>query len=334
MEILSIIFAGLGSSSFILQVFGIFRKLRLPGFDSRMNLSHSDEETNMIACLLLSTGSPIFHVMTNMKNSEENEDNTQTLPAGYLIQRRRLSGSEKAIGVVRFYGFMVFPEQVLIVVLPCVLHMLIRSPGKTFLFSSIVDRIQETLPNAQVVYFYCKHDEPRKTNCNDILRTLIAQILNLNPTSSQYLYDNMIGSVERHPSSTSDLCFNMLEKLAVHHEQLFIGIDGLDECRESERQLILQKIHNILQNSHDSRNIRVFLTSRKEKDIDLSLRSAHRLEIRHYHLEKDIMGYVQVRVQHLSKKFLIHVEHQKGIVADITTRSHGMCILRRRGYRS
>jgi hypothetical protein len=189
-------------------------------------------------------------------------------------------------------------------------------------------------PNAQVVYFYCKHDEPCRTNANDILRTLIAQILNLNPTCSQYLYDNVIGSVERHPSSTSGLCFNMLEKLAVHHEQLFIGIDGLDECGEPERRVILHMIHKILQSSQNSRNVRIFLTSRKEKDIDVSFRSAHRLEIRHYHLEKDIMGYVQVRVQHLSKKFSICVEHQKRIVADITKRSHGMCVLWRRGFQS
>ena len=116
----------------------------------------------------------------------------------------------------------------------------------------------------------------------------------------------------------------MLEKLAIHHEQLFIGIDGLDECGESERQMVLQMIHNILQGCHMSRNVRVFFTSRKEKDITDSLSSAHRLEIRHYHMEKDIMGYVQVRVQHLSKKFSIQVEQQSRVVADITTRSHGI----------
>lgn len=118
----------------------------------------------------------------------------------------------------------------------------------------------------------------------------------------------------------------MLENLAAHHEQLFIGIDGLDECGEQERQKILQMIHKILQRSHNSRDVRVFLTSRKEKDIAESLSSAHRLELRDHHLEKDIMGYVQVRVQHLSKKFSIDVEHQSRIVADITKRSHGMCV--------
>lgn len=278
----------------------------------------------MIVSLLLLTGFPISRVTTDMKSSKESGNNTRTPHIGYLIRPRRLNGCAKARGVVKSCGFTVSREQVHAPVQLYFLHILIRSPGKTFLFSSIVDNIQEKLPNAQVVYFYCKYNEPRKTNLNDILRTLIAQILILNRTCSQYLYENMIGSVERHQSSTNDLCFNMLEKLAVHHEQLFIGIDGLDECGKQERQMILQMIHNILQRSHNSRNVRVFLTSRKEKDIAESLSSAHRLELRHYHLEKDIRGYVQVRVQHLSKKFSIPIERQSRIVADITKRSHGM----------
>lgn len=126
LEMLSRIFTDLGSSSFILQAFGILRKLGLPGYDLQRNLSHSDEGTNMIGCLLLSTGSPMSLITTDTKNSGESENNTQTLPAGSLKQLRRLSGSGKAKEGVKFYGFTVFPEQVLTIVLPCFLYMLIR----------------------------------------------------------------------------------------------------------------------------------------------------------------------------------------------------------------
>lgn len=281
----------------------------------------------MIVCLSSLTGSPMFHVTTDMKNSKERGENIQTLPTGCLIQPRHRNGSGRARGVIKFYGFTEYQEQVFALVQPCPLHLIIRSTGKTFLFSSIVDKIQKKLSNAQVIYFYCKHDEPRRTNLNDILRTFIAQILTINPTCSQFLYDNMIGSVERHSSSTSGLCFDMLEKLAIRHEQLFIGIDGLDEYAEPERHVILQMIHNILQTSDNSRNVRVFLTSRMEKDIKDSLSSAHRLEIRHYHMEKDIMSYVRVCVHHLSAKFSLHAKDSSHIAADIATRSHGTCML-------
>ena len=116
----------------------------------------------------------------------------------------------------------------------------------------------------------------------------------------------------------------MLEKVALHHEQLFLGIDGLDECQEPERRQTLLMIHKLLKASKTERNIRVFLTSRKEKDIDISLRSASRLEIRSYHLEKDIKDYVQRRARHLSEKFSITPELQTTIITDIAKRSHGL----------
>ena len=134
----------------------------------------------------------------------------------------------------------------------------------------------------------------------------------------------MIGSVNRRPESTNDLCTEMLENVALHHEQLFIGIDGLDECQEPERQQILAMIHDLLKASKVKRNIRVFLTSRKEKDIGTSLRSASRLDIRPYHLENDIKEYVRVRVLDLSKKFPIPLERQRSIGGDIARRSHGL----------
>ncbi len=117
----------------------------------------------------------------------------------------------------------------------------------------------------------------------------------------------------------------MLEKVALHHEQLFLGIDGLDECQEPERRQTLLMIHRLLKASKTKRNIHVFLTSREEKDIRTSLRSASRLEIRSYHLEKDIKDYVRVRALHLSKKFSIALERQRTITADIARRSDGLC---------
>ena len=116
----------------------------------------------------------------------------------------------------------------------------------------------------------------------------------------------------------------MLEKIAVHHDSLFIGVDGLDECPEIERQKILSMIHNLLEASKITRSIHVFLTSREEKDIAVSLRSASRLKIRPYHLENDIKNYVQVRVQHLGKKFSIGLARQNTIMTDITRRSQGL----------
>lgn len=188
----------------------------------------------------------------------------------------------------------------------------------------MVEDINERLPESEVIYFYCRYDDPLKRNFNDIVRCLIAQLLALNPTCSQYLYDEIFGDVNRRPDSKKDLCTGMLETIALHHEQLFLGIDGLDECQEPERRQTLLMIRDLLKASKVKRNIRVFLTSRKEKDIGNLLRSPSRLDIRPYHLEKDIKDYVRVRMLVLSKKFPIPLERQRTIGGNIARRSHGL----------
>ena len=188
----------------------------------------------------------------------------------------------------------------------------------------MVEGISERIPEAKVIYFYCRYDDPLRKTFNDIVRCLIAQLLALNPTCSQYLYDQIISSLDRRPDSANGLCAEMFEKIALHHEHLFIGIDGLDECQEPERRQSLLMIHDLLKGSKTTRNIRIFLTSRKERDMSISLRSAIQFEIRPFHLEKDIKGYVAARARDLGMKLSITLERQGTIVADVTRRSQGM----------
>ena len=191
------------------------------------------------------------------------------------------------------------------------------------MFSSVTDHIKANYPNSQVIFFYCKESDPLRRSFVDVARSLITQILELNPVCTRYLYDKALSSVEQNLSSMST-CIEILENLALHHSQLFIGIDGLDECGELERSRILGMLHRILGASKAKVNVRIFLASRKEGDIEKSLESANRLEIRHFHLKKDISSYVRVQVLELGKKFDLSAERQKHTTIEITTRVHGM----------
>ena len=200
--------------------------------------------------------------------------------------------------------------------------MLIMQIGKTFLFNSIVDEIREKIPTSDVVYFYCKESDPSRRSFNDIARSLIGQLLALNPICLNYLYERTLKSGERIPTS-NHLCKDILKSLTANHEMLFIGIDGLDECEESERRHVLDLIHGILNSSGTKRNVRIFLTSRKEKDIGKSIGSAIQLGIKPHHLEQDIKYYVQVRSSELCKKFSLSMVEKERISAVVTKRSDG-----------
>ena len=200
--------------------------------------------------------------------------------------------------------------------------MLIMQIGKTFLFNSIVDEIREKVPASDVVYFYCKESDPSRRSFNDIARSFIGQSLALNPICLDYLYERTLKSGERIPTS-NHLCKDILKSLTENHEKLFIGIDGLDECEEDERRHVLDLIHVILNKSATKRNVRIFLTSRKEKDIGNSIGSAIRLEIKPHHLKQDITHYVQVRISELSKKFSLSMVEKERISKIVAKRSDG-----------
>jgi hypothetical protein len=158
------------------------------------------------------------------------------------------------------------------------------------------------LAEAQVIYFYCKCSDHRRRTFEALARTLIVQILDLNPACLDYLHEKRISSSERHPNSPH-LLQEILGELCTNHDLLFMCIDGLDECDPSERSLILSLIGRITKASRADQNVRFFVTGRKENDIERSLSSAIRLNIKAQHVENDILFYIKAQTTKLRERF-------------------------------
>lgn len=196
--------------------------------------------------------------------------------------------------------------------------------GKTVLFSSIVDQINKSIPHSQVIFFYCKNLDPLRKTFDGIARSLIAQLLRLNPVSLDYLHDTAVDSGEQHPT-TFKTYRGILEHITSAHDFLFIGIDGLDECERDDRRLILSLLDHVLKASNPQANIKVFLASQRMSDLEKSslLKPALRFDIKHQHVKQDIENYVHTRTLQLCKKFDFDLEQQSSISADISSRSEG-----------
>lgn len=180
----------------------------------------------------------------------------------------------------------------------------------------------EEHPESQMVFFYCKNTEPSRRTFAAIARSVLAQLLKLNPSCLDYLYDKAVSSGSR-LSNTTATYRELVETIAMNHEYLIIGIDGLDECEESERRNIMLMIENILRVSHKEQNVKFFLTSRTEKDIKLSLSSAIRLNVEPQHIERDIQTYIRVRCSELAKKFTLNSGKERDIISRISSRPEG-----------
>jgi hypothetical protein len=132
----------------------------------------------------------------------------------------------------------------------------------------------------------------------------------------------MVTSGERHPS-TAKLLSQMLEDILTNHNPIMICVDGLDECEEQERRKFLAVVDAVIRTSSPYPIARFFLTSRKEKDLESSLRSAIRLTIKPSHVEKDIISYIQTQTSKLSEKFGLTIEEGQRVATTVATRPKG-----------
>lgn len=198
--------------------------------------------------------------------------------------------------------------------------------GKTVLFSSIVDWIKHDIPHSQIIFFYCKNRDPLKKTLDGIARSLIAQLLRLNPVSLDYLYEIAIDTGERHPS-TFKTYRSILEHITSTHEFLFIGIDGLDECEKEDRALILSLLDHVLEVSSPQAKIKIFLTSQRMNDLETLLKPALRFDIKPHHVKQDIENYVHKRSLQLCNKFGLGPDKESSITAEISNRSEGQWVV-------
>lgn len=173
-----------------------------------------------------------------------------------------------------------------------------------------------------MLFFYCKNRDPHKKTFDGIARSLIAQLLHLNPVSLDFLYNFAVDSGERHPT-TFKTYERILEHITSTHDLLFIGIDGLDECEKDDRRLILSLLDHVLKVSSPQAKIKIFLASQKMNDLENMLKLALRFDIKHYHIQHDIENYVHRRASQLCDNFDLSPEMQSSIAAKTSNRSEG-----------
>lgn len=249
------------------------------------------------------------------------------LHVGYSARIPCVVGYSLTNHVIPCFGFVEFQVQVA-GFLPQTsgLSLKYQSLGKTVLFSSIVDQIKDTIPDSQVIFFYCKNRDPLKNTFDGVARSLITQLLRLNPVSLGYLHETAVNSGERHPS-TFKTYGSILEHMTSTHDSLFIGIDGLDECEKEDRCLILSLLAHVLKVSSPQAKIKIFLTSQRMNDLENSLKSAIRFEIKNHHVKQDIEYFVHKRALQLCDKFSLSLGKKNSITARISNRSEGNRVL-------
>lgn len=115
----------------------------------------------------------------------------------------------------------------------------IPGAGKTTLISAIVEKLLDDKYSEGnkpcIAYFYFKQKQPSKETHNSLLRALLTQIIDRDPTMSDHIFKEVLSVEGVNLRSTSRL--QTLVKTALESYSIsYIVLDGLDECAPTEAE--------------------------------------------------------------------------------------------------
>jgi hypothetical protein len=165
----------------------------------------------------------------------------------------------------------------------------------------------KSLPTTIVAYFYCKYKDQERNTFVAVFRALISQLLTQSKDSDllQVLYERSVESGERYLESQS-LCTELLT-IAVgsisKSSTIHLMIDGLDECENKDRKVIISEISKILKNDPQPGRVRAVFVSQPEASIRSLLRTAMAVRLLETDNAGDITDYTTHWCSKIQSKF-------------------------------
>ncbi|RDW91705.1 hypothetical protein BP5796_02870 [Coleophoma crateriformis] len=201
--------------------------------------------------------------------------------------------------------------------------------GKTVLSSTAIEEIQdcfETASNRAVAYFFFSFTDSEKQKPQNMLRSVIAQLLRQRDTvhnAATNMYSAHLNG-ERQPSK--DGLMHLLRQLVDSFGETYLVLDALDEC--TEREMLLELIDEF--HSWNLKALHVMVTSRKEVDIEDGLEHLlerdNKINAQSDIVDRDIRRYVRSKVQcdNRFKKWRKYPTVQQEIEDTLANKADGM----------
>ena len=169
-----------------------------------------------------------------------------------------------------------------------------------------------------LAYIYCEFCHRDEQRFEDLLASLLKQLCQDRP----FLPDIVRHFYNRHKNKrTRPLLEEIIQALmsvTVMYSRVFIVVDGLDECQNSDN--CLAGFLSQLANLQAQCSINIFATSRFIPQILRAFQSSTMLEIRAH--DQDIWIYLNARISQLQHTFL--ASHVEEIHNNITKAADGM----------
>ena len=167
-------------------------------------------------------------------------------------------------------------------------------------------------PGTHFIYFFCSAQDTKLNTAPAILRGLIYEIMKAMPNMAEHLAENYRQSNQGYFTNTSfealwGIFENILRDSAL--EQLYIILDGLDECEEASLEKLVANVHELFDESNsrsEARRFSLLVVTREIPDcIKLELGDFPNLRLETdagSRLDADVSSFLDTRVSELARQ--------------------------------
>lgn len=163
-----------------------------------------------------------------------------------------------------------------------------------------MDTLTETYKSTPTLYFYCNYAEPTRREALSIVRSLLKQL----SAKDKELDPTIISAFDDATSLSLDASKDLLKTAISRFEDVYIIVDALDECLETEsekeRELLVEFLAQL--SSFEGCNVKMFLTSRFDNDLHQMLKDNHSYQINADDTTKDIQPFIAARIDDLVRR--------------------------------
>ncbi len=212
---------------------------------------------------------------------------------------------------------------------------LMLQPGKTILASRVIEECQKRTGFA-TSFFYCREPDPQKRDNISILKGLLAQMIAQERSLVPYLFAKARSSGQVNLVAhqlTQSLFKTCCERM--HHQ--FLIIDGLDECPQDERRILLSFLAEVVDKIEEEEpgKLRVLIVSQAEVDIAETLSKESRVRqcfsIGEFAIEQkdnkdEIERFVKMWTGRIQEKFGLLDEQADCIKRLMSSRTNGKTV--------
>jgi hypothetical protein len=153
------------------------------------------------------------------------------------------------------------------------------------------------------IYFYCRHGIGDRNSFIAVVGGLLAQIVKTNPNFANFMYEKL--AVRTVKNQTLDELKELLEVGLRSLSNVFVVIDGLDECKNKEHKNLLTWLRNLLEKLPNEfiGSLRYLLLSQEDSITSKCLKDVPRIQLRSEGHENDISLYIDDLGGKIKKRF-------------------------------